>query len=291
MTIQDAGLYLGSDYVNGASSLGGDGVGPKYTNWDFASIGVCNCDMGFFGPDCSRRMCPKADDPVTINQNERSVMVSVQSDGTDTAGKVLVSFLGHTAEFSLTTAVSNTYCEQQWELLDNINDVTCLVTDGPGHTMFNVTFHSFPSFPSENNFFSHTGNPAVTDFTCDTSQITVTGGTGAKTCRVKDITNTDIKEYEFCGRRGTCDFTSGLCYCFQGYGGLNCNSASYSSSASNAEAALAATAVGNDYSGNVLELQTEKPNSPDFKFLSCKADGEWFLLMFLLTGVAITHME
>jgi len=90
---------------------------------------------------------------------------------------------------------------------------------------------------------------------------------------IKDLVNADVKEYEFCSRRGTCDFTSGLCYCFSGYSGMDCASLAYSLSSANSEPALGATAVGNDYVGNVLDLQSEKGASADFKFLSAKADG------------------
>ncbi|GMI18817.1 hypothetical protein TrLO_g6161, partial [Triparma laevis f. longispina] len=284
MTIRDAGLYLGSDYASGPGSTGGDGLGPKYTNWDFESIGVCNCDMGFFGPDCSRRMCPKADDPVTINQNSRRVGFVLHGSGSYLDGILKIGFLGHTAEFSLGAQWSASYCKQQWEKLDNIKDVTCVVAEGNPHTSLlegqnvtmNVTFNSFPTIPSENNFFSHSGNPAITAFTCDASSATsnTAAASGAVTsCLVKDLIYSDVKEYEFCGRRGTCDFTSGLCYCFTGYTGMDCTSKSYSTSASNAEPALAATATGNDFIGNALEIQTEKPASADFQFLSCKADG------------------
>ena len=36
------------------------------TNWDASRIQACQCDAGFFGTDCSQRMCPTGDDPLTI---------------------------------------------------------------------------------------------------------------------------------------------------------------------------------------------------------------------------------
>ena len=79
MTIEDLGKMYGLDYVQ--PGKGGDGVGPVYSNWDRSSITVCNCDAGFFGPDCSRIMCPKTDDPVTVNQNSRSIRLDIESNG------------------------------------------------------------------------------------------------------------------------------------------------------------------------------------------------------------------
>ncbi|GMH52091.1 hypothetical protein TrRE_jg12443, partial [Triparma retinervis] len=289
MTIKDAGLYLGRDYDSKPGATGGDGMGPKYTNWDAESIGVCNCDFGFFGPDCSRRMCPKADDPITINQNYRSVMVRLNTgNGAGFGGTLKVNYLGHIAEFSMTTQWTPAYCKQQWEKLDNIETVSCLVDEGNSinsayegkNATMNVTFTAFPTLPSENNFFSHTGNPPISSFTCDTSGIAVTAGS-SKSCVIKDLISTDVREYEFCGRRGTCDFSSGLCYCFIGYTGMDCTSESLSMSASNAEPALGVTAVGNDFIGNVLEVQSQKAAAADFKFMSCKADGTE---VFSITG-------
>lgn len=38
-------------------------------------------------------------------------------------------------------------------------------------------------------------------------------------CNITDIKNTNIREYTYCSGRGTCDFSSGTCYCFDGYTG------------------------------------------------------------------------
>jgi len=44
----------------------GEGQVFSYTEvWDSDKIFGCNCDEGFFGPDCSLRHCPTGDDPLT----------------------------------------------------------------------------------------------------------------------------------------------------------------------------------------------------------------------------------
>jgi hypothetical protein len=36
-----------------------------YKSWEVDRLQVCNCDGGYFGPDCSQRYCPFGDDPET----------------------------------------------------------------------------------------------------------------------------------------------------------------------------------------------------------------------------------
>lgn len=52
MTISDMSFFEGATY-NTSTSSAGDSYGAVYPYWDKNSITMCDCDIGFFGPDCS----------------------------------------------------------------------------------------------------------------------------------------------------------------------------------------------------------------------------------------------
>jgi len=43
----------------------GEGTAHGYSQWDQSKIQGCKCDVGYDGPDCSARLCPRGDDPLT----------------------------------------------------------------------------------------------------------------------------------------------------------------------------------------------------------------------------------
>ncbi len=52
MSLKEISLYYGPDY-NPIIYHAGDGKHADYTSWESSIISMCNCDFGFFGPDCS----------------------------------------------------------------------------------------------------------------------------------------------------------------------------------------------------------------------------------------------
>ena len=85
--------------------------------------------------------------------------------------------------------------------MSNVGTVSCISTTGADsnnswaangyYLKYDLSFLSWPSHPMENNFFSHTGNPKLTDFTCDISDVVVNGGSNNE-CILTDIVNSDV---------------------------------------------------------------------------------------------------
>lgn len=53
--MRDLGLSFGrrNEVSSGGSIAAGDGFGYYYTGWEADRMRQCDCDRGYFGPDCS----------------------------------------------------------------------------------------------------------------------------------------------------------------------------------------------------------------------------------------------
>ena len=64
-------------------------------NWDADMIRGCACDSGFAGIDCSQRVCPSGDDPMTTGQSDDIQIIRCDLDPVAYAGTMFtLSFRG-----------------------------------------------------------------------------------------------------------------------------------------------------------------------------------------------------
>ena len=133
-------------------------------------------------------MCPKGDDPLTINQNYRQLTMVVASTGSyDLTGKLGLTFMGSTVQMTLTDTTTS-HCTQELAFQGMFGHVTCVYTKIDRLTVsFQLTFYSWPTFPKLNNLYSHDGNPSKYDFYCDTTALS-----GYSTCQFTDIYTTNL---------------------------------------------------------------------------------------------------
>ena len=275
LTMLDMTLYEGIDYDSSQNKYignAGDGLGTIYTNWDNSSLVMCACDMGYFGPDCSLKMCPKGDDPVTLNQQTRKIMISIQSP-TSLTGNIGIRFQGQTTFLDLSYPSAHD-CKTSFETGAKYSDIECQFNEVVSNKIYNYTieFIEWPLFPQENNLYSHDGNPLIGEFYCDISQ---EGTSQDATCIFSDVVNTNLREYRYCGDRGICDYEYGVCSCVQGYSGPACaNRTTVDPTRSTGFPGLLVNAHGSSFQSSVLKVETTKSKASDFFLLEALANSE-----------------
>ena len=275
-TIRNVGFTYGRD-LTAAYASGGDGKGPIYANWDHSSTTMCVCDVGFTGPDCSQRICPKGDDPMTTGQAYREIVIESGASSGLLGGFFDFSFLGESVRFSANASNwTATDCDRDIESLANVQSVTCTRTGANSARLsanYTVKFLSWPSMPYENNVYSHSGNPSLLDFSCDISEA---GGTAVNPyCKIYDVTATNIKEYKECSGRGICDPSTAQCTCAAGFDGIDCqmSTASVSSTTSGVSDVMLLYSTSGGFTGNNLRLKTDRIASSDFNYIYAESNS------------------
>jgi hypothetical protein len=136
-------------------------------------------------------MCPKSDDPVTVNQVYRQIQLDVTAPGGVSAvfwGQLGVAFQGATSYISLGAASSDD-CEAILEANAKFDDVTCTYSEQSTDVRrFVITFISWPLLPKEDNFHFHTGNPSINEFLCDVAKTD-----SGVTCAYTDVVTTNLR--------------------------------------------------------------------------------------------------
>lgn len=278
--------------ANGDGIVYGGVVEPfEYKNWDANKTHVCVCDGGYTGPDCSHRLCPRGDDPLTIEsrncgsadcQPQYQVMLinnalSIANGHNALGASVTIKYTHWngitytTAAHAISPGAANADNEpvqiKYWleHALEGLPDgvikdveVHCFIvtgntacdasTDTTQNVKFVITFKQPSGF--------------LPDLTLAYQAITPNSHTTAKQYIIMSPVAAGFhgnKERVECSDRGLCDYSTGLCDCFDGYFGDNCSiasanakrsgSKSSSSSGSSSSASSAGTASSSS-SGN-----------------------------------------
>ncbi|CEG50350.1 Epidermal growth factor-like domain [Plasmopara halstedii] len=239
---------------------------------------VCKCQWGYTSSDCSKKMCPHGTNPTLSHQEDKKIRlrISTNGDATIIGGALSITFQAHTIEMELPLDyMTSDMCSNNFRRFQNLGELTCeLVSlNTPTLAIFDITIHTFPTFPIMNNLFHHDGNPPVSEFWCDASNAQLISSSGSIQCTFESMNEINVKSYEECSGHGDCNFDSGLCVCHEGFYGDHCGNQK------DDEDVLIAPAVGPFFKGNVLLLSATREMSADFHLMRANVGGQALFTM------------
>jgi len=214
-----------------------------YRLWDQDKSQGCVCDAGYSGPDCSRRECPRGDDPLThrpadcggsVCRDEVQVHKLLDRAGATAIDWMYIRFTEWTGQtwrtdffqfgddtcLAATDAARADILKNQLMAIPNsvFEDITVTVDSStPGEVDITFTFTANSGNIASLEFFSEERDQLVYNGTCN-------GGETDKDFHwIQGAVAQGNKEESTCSNRGLCDYTTGICKCFRGYFSDDCS--------------------------------------------------------------------
>jgi len=230
-----------------------------FHDWDLHKTRGCVCDAQYADIDCSKRMCPYGTDVLDVRDNlfldakYQIQSVSIWESFGDVNSLSHYYQQGKTFALTFKSKINETFTtvpiSLDYEHLENFEtDVRLALISLPNHVVDDVSVRATTSAITASEAASEkfhvtvlhitfSGNAVqgkqnlltVESFECqDGCTPKVTGlllDTKVTTDYHSNITQETASDYHSfeCGRRGKCDYGTGLCGCFEGYSGDNCN--------------------------------------------------------------------
>lgn len=223
----------------------------EYAGYDLNYLRGCHCDAEYIGADCSQRMCPFSRDAMDRKENQlRDDNINVQRIRITHEGDMdLVS--GNTFALVFRSRLNETYTtipivfnpSEPGTMASHIKDALLalprqVVSDIQVHADDNyVAGSDTPDTFTANITFIGQGNqgfqhliefenvPCAAGCTPQLTGLNLYPTTGLAsasfTANITEIIAGDLGSYE-CGRRGKCDYETGVCECFSGFTGEFC---------------------------------------------------------------------
>ena len=121
-------------------------------------------------------MCPKNTDPWITTQVHRVIGLNIHSNNPKypIQGSLGIKLYGITTYINMLNITNNT-CVTALESSNQIGTVSCNVQILDAYNIHMIiTFMTWPSINiADNNIYTNNGNPAITDFSCDVSQMNI----------------------------------------------------------------------------------------------------------------------
>jgi len=217
-----------------------------YPIWDQTKSRQCVCDPEYGDVDCSKRMCPYGTD-VMDTRNDMTAVEKFHVQQIILYAAQYTTLTDQSFAITFTSKLNETFTtrpivfEPTADLHEFVLDVQQAMLELPNQVIDKLEVHAALSSNAITGFvanqqltlnFSFTGQYvqgpqnllAVRDYLCGDGCTPKTTGVHLVPYNqnVTSIRLSDFNSYE-CGRRGKCDYATGICGCFAGYTGLACN--------------------------------------------------------------------
>jgi len=228
-----------------------------YHNWDHRKIRGCVCDATYGDIDCSKRMCPYGNDVLDVRDNLLvSTKYQVQELMFRANNDINDDLDGKTFALTFKSRLNETFTTipivfDSTDLNDFVHDVQLALLNLPNRVIDGVTVAAAVDTTNDQYVsvnITFTGQSVqgpqhllvVEDYECGAGCTPRLDGLEVQTrylskdlavgtnyynqmsANVTEVRLADYNSFE-CGRRGKCDYSTGLCQCFTGYTGDNCN--------------------------------------------------------------------
>jgi hypothetical protein len=201
---------------------------------------MCKCDPGYFEKDCSKRMCPYGNDVFLLrNDMTRGQLYQIQrivfQGSSSSYGGISTKTFALTFKSKLNETYTTTPIVAD---LSNLNTFAIRIRNAlvklPNRVIDDIAVQAATD-PSTNKVYveitfigaNTEGNQhllTVEDYACgDGCTPKISGLDMAENSgNVTQVVTADFHSFE-CGRRGRCDYNTGICNCFSGYSGPACS--------------------------------------------------------------------
>ena len=255
------------------SSRASDQSCPKLCSKGGQCVGTrCVCVSGFTGEDCEVSHCPRGDDPLTKNsQIFRTIGMRIWSPLAMRGDEVVAGAVGFRFDSSIvempasSAELNSAICSRLFSSLSGVQRASCrrLEADVFGNGNYEIKFLQWSAQPVDSET-PHYGNPPMTTFSCDVSKAAPQN----VRCDLWDIVAENVKEHVSCANHGSCNYSTGVCACDNGWYGSVC-----SENRDNEDIAVH-EAEGPFFSGNLLSLKALRNADKSFAFLKAFASND-----------------
>lgn len=211
----------------------------SYYGWDKRKMRGCLCDPEYTEYDCSKRLCPRGNDVMVSRDNVNTYQSQLLHLMTDYSnGESLSDLNGKTFAITFKSQINETFTTMP--IVFDSTDLTAMalairrsMKRLPQHVVDEVEITLHIRGPANSHLLivvqftgANTQGPqyllTIEDAYCADGCTPRLSGIKLFRGNSSEVVQSDYNNYE-CGRRGRCDYKTGVCKCFEGFTGVGCS--------------------------------------------------------------------